>query len=203
MSNNNTFYDALGMAARRHIYGILAPYIENVEQLIADTLTADEFNTMIKILNSAADYIDQHNIKTKKIYANILVPFLIKAPKEEASMQSKWTFVLINTLTSDKNITTDSHSMFLSQISIEDFVIFDKICKQCTTIVCDGLWNVHVKLDETLAIDKLIQFDKQANIVVDHLIALGLVIEVLQEGEESRRVTLSDFGFSFMVAKSQ
>ena len=104
------------------------PAIEESGLLIKDQVTKWRFNNQIKMLNKAKAYCEKNKISIKQVSFKLLCPLLDYAGMEEnEKLQEHWAILLGNLVDSEQNIENHVFPYILSQISVNEFQVTEKI----------------------------------------------------------------------------
>jgi len=107
---------------------LILPSIEETGLLLKDKVTLWRFDNQVKMLNKAQAICEKHNIKPKTISLKLLCPLLDYTGLEENEiLQGKWANLLTNMIDSEQNIENHVFPYLLSQISLDEFVLIERV----------------------------------------------------------------------------
>lgn len=115
-------------AATGFLNKLIMPAVEESGLLIKDQVTRWRFNNQIKMLNKAKAYCEKHNVSVKQVSFKLLCPLLDYAGMEEnEKLQEHWAILLGNLVDSEQNIENHVFPYILSQISVNEFEVTEKV----------------------------------------------------------------------------
>lgn len=193
--------------AKDFVQKLIFPAAEEVGGLLADRLKLFRLKNQVDVLTRAQNYLNEKNIKTKKISLKVMAPLLENCSLEEdESLKEKWAALIANTVTEDSELESTLYSHLLSQITNRDAQIFQLIFTLCTTKQEGKAFIYNLKQDTIVKASDLSHAfgwdisTSEYNLAIDNLLRLRLIKEVKTYGLTTEMVALSDLGFKFKLA---
>ncbi len=131
--------------ARDFVDKLVMPAVEETGLLLKDQVAQLRFRNQVEILNRTREYCEKKNISPKKISLKLLCPLLEHASLEEDDfLQERWAILLGNLIDSEQNLQNHVFPSILSQISIDEFRVLERVAHSKWNRVSDAM----AKLDE-------------------------------------------------------
>lgn len=116
---------------------LIFPAVEETGLLMKEKVTYWKFKNQVRILNKAKAFCEKNDINPKTISFKLLVPLLeTSALEEDELLQDKWAILLSNLVDSEQNIENHVFPYILGQLSKNEFLIIENVCKKKNTRVC-------------------------------------------------------------------
>jgi len=105
------------------------PSVADASGMIADRVKLKRFKNQIKILEKAQEFINKKGLDPKQLNLKVLAPMIEHSSLEEnESLQEKWSKLIANTLTEDRQVRLEQNCVnILSHISPDEAILLDEL----------------------------------------------------------------------------
>lgn len=133
--------------AKLFLEKLILPSIAETGLLLKDHVTMWKFRNQVKMLNKARLICEQNNISSKTISLKLLCPLLdYSGIEEDEILLDKWAILLSNLVDSEQNIQNHVFPYILSQLSLNEFLVIEKIYDEKR----EGQRKLNIELNELL-----------------------------------------------------